>query len=133
MSSRFKKKQNRELRKKTAKKLTAKWYDAQEFDQLMDEFAQYECDYPQTVGVGCTIHGTLFVRPIMGSYKKLSNMELSTMINNSSEQLEQLGVPLEIDPFAPLWMQAEHLESSLEYELNPPCGCKSAFATEMAN
>ena len=75
----------------------------------------------------CGETGEVFVKPFDGRYQTLSDDDLRKMIGKIESIFARAGVQVGISPEVPLWMQAEYLENTLDFEIDPPCGCKSSL------
>ncbi len=71
----------------------------------------------------CPETGEVFVKPLTGRYRKLPEAELRRRRDELEGFLKRLGPFERLFQSGPLWMQVEHLEDIIEFEMEPPCGC----------
>jgi hypothetical protein len=75
----------------------------------------------------CGETGEVFVKPFDGRYRGLSDDDLRKMIGKIESIFAKAGVQMRTLSEVPLWMQAEYLKNTLDFEIDPPCGCKSSL------
>ena len=73
----------------------------------------------------CAKTGEIYVRPITGRFRGMSNSQLLKIIAGIKMTIFKAGGMVGTDETQPLWQQAEYLDNIMDFELNPPCGCPS--------
>ena len=73
----------------------------------------------------CHTTGETFVKPFLGEYRLLDDQEVDLLLKKKEEEFKALGGEVLVDSNTmPNWLKLEHLQATIDYELDPPCGCE---------
>lgn len=73
---------------------------------------------------GCPDSGEIYSKPFQGLYRDWSEPALRERIAQAQDFIRQMGGTCGFATNIPTWLQLEMLENIIDFELNPPCGCK---------
>ena len=79
----------------------------------------------------CQVSGEVFVRPITGRFRGLPVKQLRKMFDEMLGAFSRVGHTPIMETSQPMWMKVEFLDNMMDFELNPPCGCKSELRRKM--
>jgi hypothetical protein len=87
---------------------------------------QLKPGFPQHLAMqqsGCPVSGEVFVKPIEGRYADRPQAENEQRLAELQAFVRSQGGMIGGDDSLPLWARLEFLENTLDFEMEPPCGC----------